>query len=319
MDRHTRIKRRLRLRDLDILLAVAQCGSMARAAIQLSISQPAISKVIGDMEHALGVRLFDRTSQGVEPTLYGQALLRSGVAVFDDLRQGVAEIDALADPATGEVRVAASDHIAAGLLTVVIGRLSKQYPRISVYTTQTAISALPARTPPYRDLRERNVDLVLGPIINPFADEALQAEPLFEDRLIVAAGTRNQWVRRRSVSLADLIDEPWVLPPLNTIIGGRCIDAFRQSGFQVPMATMTSTSSQVQLGLLSTGRFFTMFPHSLMVCSAKRLSITALPIELLVRSQPTGIITLKNRTISPVAQRFIECAREVARSLAKRS
>src|SRR5262245_44385079 len=120
MDRHTRIKRRLRLRDLDILLAVAQCGSMARAAIQLSISQPAISKVIGDMEHALSVRLFDRTSQGVEPTLYGQALLRSGIAVFDDLRQGVAEIDALADPTTGEVRVAASDHIAAGLLTVVI-------------------------------------------------------------------------------------------------------------------------------------------------------------------------------------------------------
>lgn len=318
MDRHTRIKHRLRVRDLDTLLMVAHCGSMARAAIQLSISQPAISKAIADMEHTLGVRLFDRTSQGVEPTLYGRALLKSGVAVLDDLRQGVAEIDSLADPTTGEVSVAAADQVAAGLLTVILDRLSQKYPRISVYTTQTPVAALPAHTPPYRDLRERNVDLVLGPIINPSGDDTLATEPLYDERLVVAAGFENRWIRRRSVSLADLIDDPWVLPPRDTIVGGRCTEAFHRSGLSFPATRMTSTSSQVQLGLLSTGRFFTMFPNSLVVCSGKRLSITALPIELPVRPQPNGIITLRNRTISPAAQLFIECARETARPLANR-
>jgi DNA-binding transcriptional LysR family regulator len=80
-----RLKRRLKLRDLDTLLAVAQCGSMAKAAAHLSVSQPAVSKAIADMEATIGVRLFERTAQGVELTMYGRVLLKSGVAIFDDL------------------------------------------------------------------------------------------------------------------------------------------------------------------------------------------------------------------------------------------
>jgi DNA-binding transcriptional LysR family regulator len=82
-----RIGRRIKLRDLHFLLAVAKSGSMGKAAAELSVSQPVISKAISDLEHTLGVRLFDRSPQGAEPTSYGRALLQCGVAVFDDLRQ----------------------------------------------------------------------------------------------------------------------------------------------------------------------------------------------------------------------------------------
>src|SRR5215467_398113 len=103
-----RIGRRVKLRDLHILLAVAQTGSMIRAADSLAISQPVISKTISDLEHALGVRLLDRTAQGVEPTAYGRAFIDCGTAVFDELRRGVHRIEFLSDPTLGQLRIGGS-------------------------------------------------------------------------------------------------------------------------------------------------------------------------------------------------------------------
>src|SRR6478672_2310493 len=100
-----RIGRRMKLQDLNVLMTVVEAGSMGRAAQRLNISQPAISRSIAELERALGVRLLDRHRQGIEATEYGRALLDCGVAVFDDLRQGVKNIEFLADPAAGEVRI----------------------------------------------------------------------------------------------------------------------------------------------------------------------------------------------------------------------
>ena len=99
-----RIGRRIKLRDLHILLAVVRCRSMAKAATELTISQPAVSKAIADMEYTLGLRLLDRSWNGIEPTMYGRALIKRGVAIFDELRQGVKELEFLADPTAGELR-----------------------------------------------------------------------------------------------------------------------------------------------------------------------------------------------------------------------
>ena len=160
-----RIRRRLKLRDLDTLLAVAHCGSMAKAASQLSISQPAVSKAISDIERTLGIPLFDRKAQGVELTLYGRALLKWAVAVFDDVKQGVRELEFLTDPTSGELSVGATEPIVAGLLPVVIGRLSHQHPRL-VFQVLQMLS-----TPLYDELRQRRVDLILGRILNPLSDD----------------------------------------------------------------------------------------------------------------------------------------------------
>jgi DNA-binding transcriptional LysR family regulator len=127
-----RIGRPLKLRDLHILATVAERGSMARAARELAISQPVVSKTIADLEKTLGVRLLDRSRQGIEPTPYGRALLGRGLAAFDELRQGVREIEVLADPSTGEVRVECHQALAAGLLPAIIDRLYRRYPRLIV-------------------------------------------------------------------------------------------------------------------------------------------------------------------------------------------
>src|SRR5215467_12914131 len=118
MQMSDRIGRRMKLHDLHVLMTVAQAGSMSRAAQLLNTTQPAISKSIADLEYAIGVRLLDRGRQGAEPTQYGRALLDGGVAAFDDLRQAVKNIEFLADPTAGEVRVGTHIPIA-GLIPTV--------------------------------------------------------------------------------------------------------------------------------------------------------------------------------------------------------
>ena len=125
-----RIERRLKLNDLRVLLSVVEAGSMHKAAERLATSQPAISRAIGDLEHALGVRLLDRTPSGVKPTPYGHALMKRGLAAFDELRQGVKDIEFLTDPTSGELRIGCSEYAAGGPVLAVINRLTKKYPRM---------------------------------------------------------------------------------------------------------------------------------------------------------------------------------------------
>ena len=139
-----RIGRRMKLHDLHVLMAVVQAGSMGKAAQLLNTTQPAVSKSIAELEHAFGVRLLHRTAQGVEPTEYGRALLDGGVAVFDDLRQAVKNIEFLADPTAGEVRVGCTLS-GRELCSAVIDRLSRRYPRI-VFHLVTALAGTAPRT-----------------------------------------------------------------------------------------------------------------------------------------------------------------------------
>src|SRR6516164_6008249 len=122
----SQIGRRLKLRDLHVFLTVVQRGSMAKAAQQLGVSQPAVSEVIADLEHALGVRLVDRSARGVEPTVYGGALFKRSVAAFDELKQGVRDIEFLSDRTTGEVRIGAPS-VLAGFVAAVIQKFTRQY------------------------------------------------------------------------------------------------------------------------------------------------------------------------------------------------
>jgi len=165
MDWADRIGRRVKLRDFHILLAVAQSGSMARAAGKLAVSHPVVSKAISDLERTLGVRLFDRSAHGVEPTLYGRALLNCGAAVFDEISQGLKQIEFLADPTSGELRVGCSEVMAAGLLPAIAERFSRDYPQVVLHLLHSNIAALQ-----YSDLRNRDVELLLGRIQTPFAE-----------------------------------------------------------------------------------------------------------------------------------------------------
>ncbi len=315
MDWTERIGRRIKLRDLHILLSVAKTGSMGKAASALAVSQPVVSKAISDLEHALNLRLFDRSPQGVEPTTYGRALLKWSVAVFDDLRQGVKELEYLTDPTVGELRIGSNDPMAAGFVSTVITRLLRQHPRVVFHVVPADAFTLVSR-----ELRQRSIELVVAPTsgLKPEADT--NVEILFDDRRVVMAGAQNKWVRRRKIALADLIDEPWVLPPLDSIPGMEIAEVFHGSGLEPPRAQVVSWSLPLHHHLLATERFVTILPLSMLRLS-NHLPFKILPVELPMnlRSRPTGIITSKNRMLGPVAQLFIDCARKTAKALAKAS
>src|SRR5262245_19902490 len=182
-----RIGRRLKLRDLHILLAVAKSGSMGKAAADLAISQPSVSKAIADVEHVLGLRLFDRGPRGIEPTMYGRALVQCGVAVFDELRQGVTQLEFLADPTAGELRIGCNETLAAGFVSAVIERLSRRYPRVAVHVVPANREALLNH-----ELPQRAIDLAVAPVSGLRLADDMEVKPLFVDRFVVVAGAQRR-------------------------------------------------------------------------------------------------------------------------------
>ncbi len=308
----TRIGRRLKLRDLHILFTVVQWGSMVKGAAHLGMSQPAVSEAIASLESAIGVRLLDRSTRGIEPTIYARALLKRGDVVFDELKQGIRDIEFLADPTAGEVRIGCPESLATGFLPAVVDRLSSRYPKVSVHV----IAAQPGEQE-FPELRERRVDLLLGRVFKPLSTDDVAMEVLCDDAFFVVAGARNRWARRRKVMLAELMHEPWILFPATSVSGSYIEDGFRANGLELPRQSVTSFSMQMRLHLLRTGRFLTVLHGSVLRFNAKHWSLKALPIDLRVRPMPIAIFSLKNRTLSPVVQLFIDHAHEVAKSIAR--
>jgi DNA-binding transcriptional LysR family regulator len=314
-----RAGRRLKLRDLHIFMTVAQQGSMGRAAKHLAVSQPVVSKAISDLERTLKVRLVDRTAKGIEPTVYGDALLRGGTAVFDDLRRSIEAIEFLTDPTAGEVRIASVESLNAVFVPAVIDRLIRQFPRLVFHVTSVTAEGLPAAQyleGLYKVLCERSVDLAASYLPVPFEHDDLQAEVLYSDSLVVVASSDSKWVRRRKVALAELIDEPWCLATKNSLGAVAVGRAFRERGLAPPRNVVTSNSALLRLALTTTGRVLSVASTTRLRLTGNRSALKAVPVDLRIPYGSIGIVTLRNRTINPAAERFIQCARELAKSLA---
>ena len=305
-----RIGRRMKLQDLHVLLTVVEAGSMGKAADVLHTSQPNVSRSIADLEHAVGVRLLNRDHQGVKLTESGRALLTRTQLAFGELRDGIKEIQFLADPTAGEVRVGSIIYLAANFASAIIERMSLRYPRMVFDLLATDAQAL------HRELEKRTIDLLIAQKFGRFADERLNFETLYHERYVVLASIRSPWARRRKIDLSELVDEAWTLSSPDTVIGGVAKEAFQARGIKHPRVAVTTFPREVRMNLLATGRFLTISPTSVLKFSTKRSEFKVLPIELPIAPIPVGMVTLRNRTLNPTAQLFAEHARAVAKSLA---
>jgi DNA-binding transcriptional LysR family regulator len=307
------IGRRLQLRDLFVFFTVVNTGSMTKAAAQLGVSTPSVSEIIANLERALGVRLLDRSSKGTFATNYGRALLRRGEAAFDELRQGVLEIEFLSDPTTGEINIACPESIAT-ILPPVIKAFRVQYPRVILNIEHEIFSTFAQR------LRNRSADLVLMRLRQSLAGDLsfddLNVEHLFNDELVVVAGAQSQWARRRSVDLAELAKEDWILPVRDSWGYKVVAEAFDARGLAIPKISVKTLSIHLQTSLLTDGHAITALARSVFNSYCNRLSLKMLPIVLNGPTWPVAIVTLKRRTLNPVVERFIKCTREAAKSIA---
>jgi DNA-binding transcriptional LysR family regulator len=308
LDWDARIGRRLRLRDLHVLLAVVQHGSMASAAAKLGVSQPAVSEAIASLEHTLGVRLLERGRRGVKPTMYGDALLKSGKAALDELRQGIKQIESLSDLAAGELRIASPESISCGILGPIIKLMSERYPRVQLSVEPFLTGARPL----YPQLDSREVDLVVTRS-TPREQNDLAVEILFQDQIRLAAASDGPWARRRKIELAELIDEPWITVPSGDVGSFVITDAFRARGLEPPKIAVRTYSIHLRNSLAAEGRFIAVLPKSVLYFGSQNLR--ELPIDLPTPPWPVAVITARKRTPNPVTARFLECAREVAKSI----
>lgn len=310
------IGRRLRLRDLFVFFTVVECGSMAKAAAKLGVSTPSISDLIADLEHALRVRLLDRSSKGVLMTAYGQALLARGRSAFDELRQGVQEIGALSDPGSGELRIGCPESIAAGFLIPILERMAKQYPRLSIHVVQI-------RTPTteFPELEERKIDLVIARLprlpVDGRLSKELNAEVVLNDPFSLVVGPNSKWVRRKKIELAELVDETFVMTPMDAVGTLLIAEAFQQHHLNTPASTITTFSIHLRTNLVSNGNFIAALPRSVLRLCAGRYSLRELPIRLPAQTSPVAIVTLRNRTPRPAVGIFTQCARDIAKSFDK--
>jgi DNA-binding transcriptional LysR family regulator len=308
------IGRRVKLRDLFVFFTVVDCGSMAKAAGKLGVSTPSVSAVIAGLEHVLKVRLLDRSPQGVVMTAYGQALLARGRSAFDELRQGIKEIEFIGDPQAGELRIGSPESITAGLLLPILQKLSSAYPRIRYQVRQVQ-----QPTVEYPELRERKVDLVLArwgeDPLKEDSSEPLDTDVLLDDPFFLVASRMSPWARRRKIDLGDLVDAPLIIPPDDAWGGALVTDAFKRRGLKPPNIVVSTLSIPLRNEFLSTGGFVTLLPASVIHTFRKRYALKVLPVELPSHRSPVGIVTLKNRTLTPVVKLFVRYARDVAKSI----
>jgi DNA-binding transcriptional LysR family regulator len=210
-------------------------------------------------------------------------------------------------PTTGEVRIGCQPTIAATIIPPVIVDLSELYPKIDFH-----ITLVTNPTFEFPELRNRSIDLMVTylPAETPYnrLSDDVSVEILMDDRLYVVAGAQSRWVRRQKVDLAELIDEPWVLPPPGSWISSFVAEAFWARGLGMPRVKVASYSAGIAQ-LLATGKFIGVTGGFGLRVLGKRLGIKALPIDLPVWPFPVATVMLKNRTVSPVVELFIKHVR----------
>ena len=231
--------------------------------------------------------------------------------VFDELKQSVRDVEFLSDPGTGHLTIGAPESIGGTVLPRIVERFLQQYPRVILDVEGVASPAI--KSP---GLRDRRYDLVIArwhDVDTPVDD--LDMEPLFDDPFVIAAGPETRWARRRKFDLAEIADEHWILPPLGTWNYEWVAREFRTRGFGEPKVAMTTFIGQLNAHFVRHGRYLTVHPRSW----ALHNGLVVVPVDVPLVPIPVSIVTLKNRTLSPVAEKFADCAREVARAFQKRA
>jgi len=230
--------------------------------------------------------------------------------VFDEVRQRLREIEFLSDPTVGELRIGTNS---VQLAAAVIDRCVRQYPRMVFHLVESGSFSLL-----YRDLRARDIDLVLGRVpVTAIAEADIDSQVLGEEASLVVAGAQNPWTKRRKIRLAELVDEPWIATPADSWAGSLHREIFRASGLEFPRASIVSLSIQLATTLLTAGPFLALLPRSLLWFGGKGLQLKALAVGLPPQPRSLAILTLKNRTLSPVATIFTKAAQSVVQSIAR--
>jgi DNA-binding transcriptional LysR family regulator len=281
------------MRHLRLLVAIDEQRTLHRAAARVAMTQPAATRLLGELERQLGLRLFDRSPRGMTPTAYGRALVRHAHSVLATLGHARDELAALQQGVDGQVRVGVLLVAASVLVPEAVIRFKARHPRLTV------------------QLRGE-LDLIVGRSTADIDAAGLTLESFYEEPMAVAVRVTHPLARRRSLGLSALVDETWVLPPPEAAYRRRLDAAFRQLGLEPPVRRVESLSGPVNRMLATETDMLVVMPGEIARREARQGRVRVLPVALPPPSGPVGLVTAAGRTVSPAAAAFADALREAA-------
>jgi len=290
------LRARLRTRHLLLLSAIGEEGNICRAAEMLSMSQPAASRLLRELEGIIGAELFERQARGVKANWYGEALIRHARNALASLNEAAAEIEALKSGRTGQVNVGSIAGPAAGLVPRAVLRVANDYPLVRVQVTVDTSDNLA------RSLGDGRIDIMVGRLPTEQDGSRFSFERLGEEAVCAVTRTGHPLLAERRLELSHLAGASWVVPPTGTALRSLFESSFRQSGLPCPNRLVESAAPMVVTKMLVESDFIGILPRDVaqpyLACGA----ISELPIELGRDMDPYGVITRKGWLLSPAAQ-----------------
>ncbi|HEY8242177.1 MAG TPA: LysR substrate-binding domain-containing protein [Casimicrobiaceae bacterium] len=298
---------RLRARHLALVVAIDTHRSLRRAAAEIALTQPAATKLLHDLEDALGAPLFERHAWGMSPTPYGETLVRHARGMLNDLAQAQADIAAQRAGALGSLRVGGVTGSVPRFIAPAIGALRAAHPRVRVYalvnTSEVLVDAL----------RRGELDIAVTP--RPPDDElsGLETHALADEPLTIVARAGHPFARKRSVAPAALNALTWIVPPAGSPLR-RDFDAIHAAaGARPPTDLIETVSIVATLALLQTSDALSLLPEGL----ARHYEAPGMLARLAVPLPGAGtryeVMTRASRTLAPAAQAFVEALARLAR------
>ena len=300
-----RLPRHLKLSELRVFLAVREQRSCRRAAAGLHLTQPAVTKAIAGLEETLGVKLFDRFSHGVEPTVHAASFAPRAQAIFDELRRAAQDLSLVSRGAAGTLRVGISPMPAIPFLPVAIDRLKEHNGDVFVSIVEDREIELMDR------LRKRDIEVAILRLATVDPDPDTRATRLYDERLCVVAAKDHRLARRKRVLWPELLAERWVLPPVDCLFYQHLHKTLIRAGLEIPRHAIETISIQLQFNLVLHAGVLGFGMRSEVDFAPGKELLARLPFDIAAPDKAVSAVTLKSHATSPLAQLLIAHMREL--------
>jgi len=294
-------------RHLQLLVALDEIRNLGKVAASINVSQPAVSKALGELERGLGLKLFERTARGVVPTTYGECLIRHARVMLSELAQARDELRGLASGSSGSIRVGVLATAALELLPHAMAVLKSHRPGISVLVLEGTVETL------LPELLLGNLDLIVGRLPDGQGAQELGEKTLMEEGVSVVVGRHHPLAGRKRLRWSDLKPYPWVLPPVNTLLREPLERVFEVHGIAMPANRIETLSVHVIRAYLHYTDAIAALAADVSRYYESLGLLAVLPLEMPRLVRPVGVVWSRHRPIAPATQALIECLEEVAR------
>jgi DNA-binding transcriptional LysR family regulator len=300
------VRSHLKTRQLVLLVELGRHGSILHAAQAANLTQPAASKLLADLEHALGVKLFERLPRGVAPTWYGEVMIRRAGAALAELDAGHQEVMELLSGLSGRVAVGAVLTPSTTLLPAAVTLLKQRQPRVHVAISVDTSKIL------IQHLQNGELDLVIGRVLDSESAAQLSFEPLTDEPHSLIVRADHPLAGRQDLTLPELARQGWILPPAGSILRDRLTALFLSAGLDQPQQTVETLSLPVITSLLGQSDMVSALPAELVRPYLDAGLLTVLAFDLGLRMDAYGIVTRRGHQLSPGAELMLACLREEA-------